>query len=93
MRNDFEAWLELFFRRRRAFAYGAGSVLLFVIALSFVCPPFYASSAEIMLQGDRAQLLVSPNLEAAQITQPAVVNTPPPSGMRLAPARPMARQV
>ena len=77
MGNDLEAWLELFFRRRRAFAYGVGSVMLFVTLASFLCPPFYASDAEILLQQDRAQLLVSPNLEAAQITQPAVVNTPP----------------
>ena len=77
MGNNLEAWLELFFRRRRPFAYGVGSVLLVVTVLSFLCPPFYASSAEIMLQQDRAQLLVSPNLEAGQITQPAVVNTPP----------------
>jgi uncharacterized protein involved in exopolysaccharide biosynthesis len=77
MTNHFEAWIELFFRQRRAFAYGAGSILVFAALVSFLCPPFYVSSAEIMLQQDRAPLLVSPNLEAAQITQPAIVNTPP----------------
>ena len=77
MGNSLEQWLELFFRRRREFSYGVASVLLVVIAFSFLCPPFYLSDAEIMLQQDRAQFLVSPNLEAAQVTQPAIVNTPP----------------
>ena len=77
MKKDLEAWLELLFRRRYAFAYGVGSIMLSVTLLSFFCPPFFVSTAEIMLQQDRAQLLVSPNLEAGQLTQPAIANTPP----------------
>ncbi len=77
MENDLQAWIELFFRRRHAFAYAAGSVLLFVVAVSMICPPFYASDAEIMIQQDRAQLLVSPSLQAAEVSQPTVVHAPP----------------
>src|SRR5215467_3479571 len=77
MGNNLQAWLELFFRRRRAFAYGAGSILLFVMLVSFLCPPFFSSTAEIMIQQDRAQLLVSPTLHAVQDNQPTVVNSPP----------------
>jgi hypothetical protein len=69
--HDLQAWIEMFFRRRRVFAYSSGWILvLFVIAL-MLCPPFFSSTAEIVVQQDRAPLLVSSDIQGEQ-------NGPPP---------------
>jgi uncharacterized protein involved in exopolysaccharide biosynthesis len=65
-------WVETIFRRR-ALAFRVGLVIFGVIALgSLLWPPTYESVSEILVQSNRAQLLVSPGLRedaANQSTQ------------------------
>ncbi len=65
-------WIEKIFRRR-ALALRIGLLVFGVIALgSIMWPPSYASSSKILVQSNRAQLLVSPGLKedaANQSTQ------------------------
>jgi len=69
----FEQWLQFALRRRVIMAEVAAAILAAVVAATFLWPPVYRSSAEIMVQDNRAQLLVSPALENNAPNQPAVV--------------------
>jgi polysaccharide biosynthesis protein PslE len=56
--------------RRRGVALAIGSLVFGIIALvSILCPPTYVSTAKILVQSNRAQLLVSPGLQGNE-TQP-----------------------
>ena len=55
--------VELLFRRKRVFCETAGMVLLVVVLATFLWPPVYESDAKILVQDNRAQLLVSPDLQ------------------------------
>ena len=69
----FEQWLQFALRRRVIMAEVAAAIMAAVVAATFLWPPVYRSSAEIMVQDNRAQLLVSPALENNAPNQPAVV--------------------
>jgi uncharacterized protein involved in exopolysaccharide biosynthesis len=68
-------WIDLVYRRRRT-ATGAALLIFAVIAVgTLIWPPRYTSSCQIMVQDNRAQLLVSPGLQQnAQQSPSAVVN-------------------
>ncbi len=70
----FEQWLQFALRRRVIIAEVAAAIIVVVIAATFLWPPVYSSSAEILVQDNRAQLLVSPALENNTPNQPAVVS-------------------
>jgi uncharacterized protein involved in exopolysaccharide biosynthesis len=60
-------------RRRVIMTEVAVAILAAVAVATFVWPPSYKSTADILIQDNRAQLLVSPALENNSPNQPAVV--------------------
>jgi uncharacterized protein involved in exopolysaccharide biosynthesis len=70
---SFDQWIQLALRRRVIMIEVAAAVLAAVAAATFLWPPAYQSSADILVQDNRAQLLVSPALENNTPNQPAVV--------------------
>ena len=77
MKNDLlQFWLELPFRRRRTFRQVAGTALGVILFATLAWPPIYRSTGEILVQDNRAQLLVSPGLQENTSNQPTVVSSP-----------------
>lgn len=70
---DFRQWVKLVQRRRTIVIEVVVVTMAGVIAATFLWPPVYRSSAEILVQDDRAQLLVSPALDNNSPNHPAVV--------------------
>ncbi len=70
---SFEQWIQFALRRRVIMAEVAVAILAAVAVATFVWPPSYKSTADILIQDNRAQLLVSPALENNTPNQPAVV--------------------
>jgi uncharacterized protein involved in exopolysaccharide biosynthesis len=60
---NFEYWLEALFRRRVIVCKVAAVVLATVAAITLLTPPLYESTAKVLIQDNRAQLLVSPGLQ------------------------------
>jgi uncharacterized protein involved in exopolysaccharide biosynthesis len=73
---NFEYWLELLFRRRVIALKVAAVVMTVVVAITLLTPPLYQSTAKVLIQENRAQLLVSPGLQNNAATQPSTVSTP-----------------
>ena len=69
----FEQWVQFALRRRVVMIEVAVVIIAVVAAATFLWPPVYKSTAEILVQDNRAQLLVSPALENNTPNQPAVV--------------------
>ncbi len=69
----FDQWVQFALRRRLIMTEVAVAILIAVVIATFVWPPTYSSTAKIMIQDNRAQLLVSPALENNTPNQPAVV--------------------
>ena len=69
----FEPWVQFALRRRVVMIEVAVVIMAVVAAATFLWPPIYKSTAEILVQDNRAQLLVSPALENNAPNQPAVV--------------------
>ncbi len=68
--------LELLWRRR-AMALEVGAAAFGIIALvSILLPPTYVSRAEVLVQSNRAELLVSPGLQGAYSMQPGASVSP-----------------
>src|SRR5215475_11042505 len=77
MNNEvLQYWLELPFRRRTLFVQVAGLVLGVILIATLVWPPVYLSTSKILVQDNRAQLLVSPGLQENVSNQPTVVSSP-----------------
>lgn len=69
-------WIEIVYRRRKI-ALIAGTAMFSVIAIAtLLWPPVYSSSCQILVQDNRAQLLVSPGLQPDAQQNPAVVSNP-----------------
>lgn len=69
-------WLDLVYRRRVTLLVVVGVVMTLVVLVTLVWPPVYKSHAEILVQDNRAQLLVSPGLQTSSPQNPAVVANP-----------------
>ena len=69
----FEQWVQFALRRRVVMIEVAVVIMAVVAAATFLWPPVYQSTAKILVQDNRAQLLVSPALENNTPNQPAVV--------------------
>jgi uncharacterized protein involved in exopolysaccharide biosynthesis len=69
----FEQWVQFALRRRVVMIEVAVAIMAVVAAATFLWPPVYQSTAKILVQDNRAQLLVSPALENNTPNQPAVV--------------------
>src|SRR5215471_20199233 len=74
--RDFDYWLDLAVRRRTVFGQAAGVVLGLVILGTLLWPPVYQSTAEILVTDNRAQFLVSPDIQENAAPKGAVVANP-----------------
>lgn len=75
-RRDANYWAELLFRRKTAFLETAGIVFGLVVLGTLLWPPVYQSTAKILVQDNRAQLLVSPDIQTESPQNPAIVANP-----------------
>ena len=73
---EFDYWIDLAMRRRLVFLQAAGLVLGLVVVGTFLWPPVYQSAAEILVQDNRAQFLVSPDIQDNATEKPQVVANP-----------------
>ncbi len=73
---DWREWLDLLKRRRTVLLEVGALIFLAVLVATLAWPPWYEATAEILVQNDRAQLLLSPQLQAGQTSQPQVVANP-----------------
>ena len=73
--REFEYWIDLAMRRRVILLQAAGLVLGLVVLGTLIWPPVYQSTAEILVQDNRAQMLVSSDIqESSADKSPVVVN-------------------
>ncbi len=61
--RNFSYWVDLFLRRRIIALEAGGAVFGLIVLLTLVCPPTYRSTAKILVQDNREQYLVSPELQ------------------------------
>jgi uncharacterized protein involved in exopolysaccharide biosynthesis len=74
--RDLNYWIELLFRRKNAFLETAGIIFGLVVVGTLLWPPVYQSTAKIFVQNNRAQLLVSPDLQNESSQNPGIVANP-----------------
>jgi uncharacterized protein involved in exopolysaccharide biosynthesis len=74
--RDFAYWIDLLARRRTIAAEAGGAVLGLIVLLTLLCPPTYRSTAKILVQDNRAQYLVSPELQGDSQAKQAIVAQP-----------------
>lgn len=74
--NTLQFWIELPFRRRTLFLQVFGIALAIVVIGTLIWPPVYRSTSKILVQDNRAQLLISPGLQENLSNQPTVVSSP-----------------
>jgi uncharacterized protein involved in exopolysaccharide biosynthesis len=63
--RDFSYWLDLIIRRRIIALEVAGAAFGMVVLITMICPPTYRSSAKILVQSNRAEYLVTPELQSS----------------------------
>jgi uncharacterized protein involved in exopolysaccharide biosynthesis len=74
--NTYRDWIDLAYRRRRI-AFLAGLTVFGVVALgTLLWPPVYLSNCQVLVQDNRAQLLVSPDLQGNSAPNSAAVTNP-----------------
>src|SRR5260370_41815212 len=72
--NNYRDWIELAYRRRRI-ALIAGLTVFGIVALgTLLWPPAYLSNSQVLVQDNRAQLLVSPDLQTNPQPNSGAVN-------------------
>ena len=76
IQRDANYWAELLFRRKTAFLETAGILFGLVVVLTLLWPPVYESTAKILVQDNRAQLLVSPDIQTESPQNPAIIANP-----------------
>lgn len=69
-------WLELLIRRRSIALQVGASVFGLILLGTLLWPPVYRSTAKILVQDDRAQYLVSPDLQGNTAEKQAIVAHP-----------------
>ncbi|MGH7906472.1 MAG: GumC family protein [Candidatus Binataceae bacterium] len=67
-------WIEMLYRRRYIAIEAAALVFGLVLLVTLLWPPSYISRAEILVQDNRAQLLVSPDLQDNSQNRAVVAN-------------------
>jgi uncharacterized protein involved in exopolysaccharide biosynthesis len=74
--NNYQDWIDIAWRRRRI-AMIAGGMVFGVVALgTLLWPPLYSSNCQVLVQDNRAQLLVSPDLQGGNPQNAGAVNNP-----------------
>jgi uncharacterized protein involved in exopolysaccharide biosynthesis len=74
--NSYREWFELAYRRRRTAFIAGLSVFGLVAAITLLWPPVYLSNCQVLIQDNRAQLLVSPDLQGSGPQSPSAVSNP-----------------
>jgi len=69
-------FLEVFFRRKKTFVEVAAIVLAIAILGTALWPASYKSTGQILVQDNRAELLVSPNIQNGMTKDAAVIANP-----------------
>jgi uncharacterized protein involved in exopolysaccharide biosynthesis len=69
-----QTWIEIIIRRQKTALWVACAVFATVLVVTILWPPIYQSSAEILVQDNRAQLLVSPDLRGSADPRAVVAN-------------------
>lgn len=69
-----QTWVEVIIRRRKTMLWVSAAVFAVVVVVTILWPPIYQSSAEILVQDNRAQLLVSPDLRGSADPRAVVTN-------------------
>ena len=70
--RNFSYWADLLVRRRIIALEVGCAVFGLVVLITLLCPPTYNSSAKILVQSNRAQYLVSPELQGSAGSNPAL---------------------
>ena len=73
---DFEYWADLLSRRKALAAQTASVVMLIILIGTLLWPPTYQSTAKVLVQDERAQYLVSPDLQDEPVAKQGVVARP-----------------
>ena len=74
--TNYKDWIDIAWRRRRI-ATIAGLTVFGVVALgTLLWPPLYSSDCQVLVQDNRAQLLVSPDLQGNAPPNSSAVNNP-----------------
>jgi uncharacterized protein involved in exopolysaccharide biosynthesis len=71
-----EYWLNLVIRRRVLVMHVFVTCFGLIAIFSFLWPPVYESTAKVLVQPNRAQLLVSPGFQEGSSNQPSAVANP-----------------
>jgi len=74
--RDLNCWTEMIFRRRTTVLEVCAVVFGLVVVVTLILPPSYQGSAKIFVRDNRAELLVSPGMQAESPQSPAVVSNP-----------------
>ena len=75
-KSDYRYWLELTIRRRAVALETFAIFFALAVMITALWPPTYQSTAEILVQDNRAQLLVSPNLQDSSAKDASIVANP-----------------
>src|SRR5437764_5632345 len=73
--RNLQYWIDLVFRRRAVFSRVAMVVFGLIFLGTVLWPPTYQATSKILIQANRAQLLVSPGLQENN-NQPTVLANP-----------------
>jgi uncharacterized protein involved in exopolysaccharide biosynthesis len=74
--RDLQYWLELLIRRRSIALQVGAAVFGLILLGTLLWPPVYQSTAKILVQDNRAQYLVSPDLQGSSAEKQAIVANP-----------------
>jgi uncharacterized protein involved in exopolysaccharide biosynthesis len=74
--NSYREWIELAYRRRRTALAAGLTVFAIVVVGTVLWPPVYLSNCQVLVQDNRAQLLVSPDLQGNSPQNSAGVTNP-----------------
>src|ERR1700689_1604856 len=74
--TNYRDWIDIAWRRRRISTI-AGLMVFGVVGVgTLLWPPIYSSNCQVLVQDNRAQLLVSPDLQGSTPQNSAAVNNP-----------------
>lgn len=74
--HSYREWIELAYRRRRTALAAGLTVFGIVVVGTLLWPPVYLSNCQVLIQDNRAQLLVSPDLQTNSQPNPSGVTNP-----------------
>lgn len=77
MQRDLNYWIDLIVRRRNIALEVGAAVFGLVLVATMLWPPVYQSTAKILVQDNRAQYLVSPDLQGNSQDKQAIVAPQP----------------